>query len=42
VNNTLDWTHNTIKSLTDLRIKIIDFGSATFDEEYHTKIINTR
>lgn len=31
-----------IKNISDLSLKVIDFGSATFDNEYHTTIINTR
>ena len=26
----------------DSQIKIIDFGGATFEEDYHSDIINTR
>jgi hypothetical protein len=32
----------TIRDITDLRIKIIDFGSATYDHEHHSSVINTR
>jgi serine/threonine protein kinase len=31
-----------LSEIEDLSLKVIDFGSATFDNEYHTKIINTR
>ena len=32
----------TIRDITDLRIKIIDFGSATFDWEHHSTVVSTR
>lgn len=25
-----------------MQVKIIDFGSATFEEDYHSSLINTR
>ena len=37
-----DFTANSFKDIQDLRLKIIDFGSATYDDDYKTNIINTR
>ena len=30
------------KVLLDTEIRLIDFGSATFDEEYHSSVVSTR
>lgn len=37
-----DFNEINIKDIDDLTIKIIDLGSATYDHDYHTTIINTR
>ena len=37
-----DFERMTLKEINDLTIKVIDFGSATYDDEYHTQVINTR
>lgn len=34
--------NQTRKELKDTRIKLIDFGSAIFDDEYHSSIVSTR
>ena len=38
----MDFESNTMRDISDLRIKIIDFGSATYEDEHKTKVINTR
>jgi dual-specificity kinase len=30
------------KVLNDTEIRLIDFGSATFDDEYHSNLVSTR
>ncbi|KAL7753203.1 serine threonine protein kinase CMGC group [Sorochytrium milnesiophthora] len=34
--------HATQRQLRSLEIRVIDFGSATFDEEYHSMVVSTR
>ncbi|XP_029829441.1 dual specificity protein kinase CLK2 isoform X2 [Ixodes scapularis] len=47
VNSDYDISYNAkkkrdIRRVKDTRIKLIDFGSATFDEEHHSTIVSTR
>ncbi|XP_064481127.1 dual specificity protein kinase CLK2-like isoform X2 [Ornithodoros turicata] len=47
VNSDYDITYNAkkkrdVRRVKDTRIKLIDFGSATFDEEHHSTIVSTR
>jgi len=46
---TCDWsseycpnTKRTIRRMRDTRVKLIDFGSATFDWEHHSSVVSTR
>ena len=34
--------HGPIRMPKKLKIRLIDFGSATFDHKYHTKVVSTR
>ncbi|KAK9711916.1 serine threonine protein kinase CMGC group [Basidiobolus ranarum] len=36
------YSNKTMKVLLDTEIRLIDFGSATFEEEYHSSVVSTR
>ncbi|ORY02872.1 kinase-like protein [Basidiobolus meristosporus CBS 931.73] len=36
------YSDKTMKILLDTEIRLIDFGSATFEEEYHSSVVSTR
>ena len=35
-------TKRNVRRMRDTRVKLIDFGSATFDWEHHSSVVSTR